>query len=62
MISQQLLILAQRNTDQSEYTMAYALIIGLVVLGLIVVCIPRPRTKHFIEPDQQQEEKKNYKK
>ena len=35
---------------QTEYGLAYALIIGLVVLGLLVVCIPRPRKKDIIDP------------
>lgn len=35
---------------QTEYGLAYALIFGLVVLGLLVVCIPRPRKKELFDP------------
>ena len=35
--------------NQTEYGLAYALIFGLLTLGLIVVCIPRPRKKDLYE-------------
>ena len=35
---------------QTEYGMAYALIFGLIVLGLLVVCVPRPRKKDLFDP------------
>lgn len=53
---------AQVEPAQTEYFVAYALIIGMVVLGLLVVCIPRPRTKHFVEPEEAAENSKQKKK
>ncbi len=35
---------------QTEYGLAYALIFGLLVLGLLVVCVPRPRKKELYDP------------
>ncbi|MEM7452925.1 MAG: hypothetical protein AAF456_01095 [Planctomycetota bacterium] len=39
---------------QQEYGLAYGLVFALVFLGLLVVCIPRPRKKELIvEPKKQ---------
>ena len=51
-----LTLLAQRNEGQTEYFMAYALIVAVVLLGTLAVCIPRPRQKHFVEPEENVEE------
>lgn len=44
---------------QSEYLTAYGLVIGLILLGLLAVCVPRPRQKHFIEPEEVQQKNKS---
>ncbi|MEM9411496.1 MAG: hypothetical protein AAGA30_10305 [Planctomycetota bacterium] len=55
----QMLLIAQRNQQgQTEYMAAYALTIGLILLGLIAVCVPRPRVKHFVEPEEEDPKKK----
>lgn len=36
--------------EQSEYAMAYALTAGFVVLGMLLVCVPRPRKSDFADP------------
>ena len=36
---------------QTEYGLAYALTLGLLFLGLLVVCIPRPRRKELYDPE-----------
>ena len=38
---------------QSEYGTAYAIVFGLLFLGLLVVCIPRPRRKNYLSPDEE---------
>ncbi len=54
-----LLAQAEETTGyaQTEYLTAYGLVAGLVLLGLLAVCIPRPRQKHFIEPEQVEKKK-----
>lgn len=42
---------------QTEYPVAYGLIAALVLLGLLAVCIPRFRKKHFIEPEGEDKKK-----
>ena len=37
--------------EQTEYGLAYALISGLVLLGLIAVCVPRFRKKDITDPE-----------
>ncbi|MCH2184045.1 MAG: hypothetical protein MK108_18760 [Mariniblastus sp.] len=44
--------------NQTEYGLAYALIFGLLMLGLIVVCIPRPRKKELFDPNKQKKKRK----
>ena len=46
----------QRGYEQTEYMAAIALTIAMILLGLVTVCAPRPRTKHFVEPVQPDEE------
>ena len=43
--------------SQSEYYLAYSLIVAMVLLGVIVVCVPRVRKKHFVEPETPGEDK-----
>ncbi len=43
---------------QEEYTLAYALTFGFLLLGLLVVCIPRPRKSEFVDPVQAEKDKK----
>ena len=43
--------------NQTEYGLAYALVFGLLMLGLIVVCIPRPRKKELVDPNQKKKRK-----
>ena len=62
LLTQMLLPIAQAESIQSEYLAAYALTAGMVLLGLLVVCIPRPRAKHFVEPEGEDEPKKKKKK
>ncbi len=45
--------------QQSQYTLAYALIFAIVFLGFLVVCIPRPRKRTYKSAE---EEKKFLKK
>lgn len=35
---------------QTEYGLAYSLTAALVLLGVLLVCIPRPRKKDFEDP------------
>jgi hypothetical protein len=43
--------------NQSEYLMSYALVAALVVLGMLVVCIPRPRKAKYLTKEQLAKEK-----
>ncbi len=43
--------------SQSEYYLAYSLIVAMVLLGAIVVCVPRIRKKNFVEPETPGEDK-----
>ena len=49
---------AQRGYEQTEYIAAICLTIAMIVLGLIAVCAPRPRTRHFVEPEETEEDLK----
>ena len=42
---------------QSEYLMAYALVAACIVLGMLVVCVPRPRKKKYMTRQQIAKEK-----
>lgn len=44
--------------NQSEYMLSYALVAAFVILGMLVVCVPRPRKKEFLTREQIAKEKK----
>lgn len=44
--------------QQSQYTLAYALIFAIVFLGFLVVCIPRPRKPVYKSEAEEKEAKK----
>ena len=44
--------------EQTEYLLAYALVFAFVILGMLVVCIPRPRKTKFVDPEQAAKDKK----
>jgi hypothetical protein len=44
--------------EQQEYLLAYALVFAFLILGMLVVCIPRPRKKGFVEPGEAAKEKR----
>lgn len=44
--------------EQTEYGLAYALIFAFLFLGMLVVCIPRPRKKGFVDPAEAAKEKR----
>lgn len=44
--------------EQTQYLYAYGLIAAFLLLGMLVVCIPRPRKKGFIDPQQAEKEKR----
>ena len=49
-----ILIFAQ----QTQYTLAYALIFAILFLGFLVVCLPRPRSKVYSTPAEEKQAKK----
>ena len=44
--------------EQTEYGLGYALIFAFLILGLLVVCIPRPRKKGFVDPAEAAKQKR----
>jgi len=44
--------------QQSQYTLAYALIFAIVFLGFLVVCVPRPRKPAYRSEEEEKEAKK----
>lgn len=48
--------------QQTQYTMAYALIIAIVFLGYLVVAIPRPRKTAYGSDEEERQAKKNLEK
>ncbi len=44
--------------QQSQYTLAYALLFAVVFLGFLVVCIPRPRKPAYRSADEEKQLKK----
>ena len=44
--------------EQSQYTLAYALIGAIIFLGFLVVCIPRPRKKVYKSEEAEKDAKK----
>ncbi len=49
----------RQTGGQTEYGLAYALILGVLVLGLVVVCVPRPRKKELIDPNANKKQRKH---
>ena len=43
---------------QTEYLLAYGLIFGFLLLGMLVVCIPRPRKSQYLDPVAAEKERK----
>lgn len=43
--------------NQSEYMLSYALVAAFVILGMLVVCIPRPRKVKYLTKEQLAKEK-----
>ena len=48
----------QLIAEQSQYTLAYALVAAIVFLGFLVVCIPRPRKKVYKSEEAEKDAKK----
>ena len=46
------LFLAQQY-DQTEYGMGYLLVAAFIVLGLLAICVPRPRRSNFLDPEEE---------
>lgn len=44
--------------EQQEYVLGYALVFAFLILGMLIVCIPRPRKKGFVDPSQAAKEKR----
>ena len=44
--------------EQKEYLLAYALVFAFLILGMLIVCIPRPRKKGFFNAAQAAKEKR----
>jgi hypothetical protein len=44
--------------NQTEYGLAYGLIFAFLLLGMLVVCIPRPRKQGFVDPAEAAKEKR----
>ena len=44
--------------EQTEYLLAYALTFACVILGFLIVCIPRPRKVADLSPEEVAKEKK----
>jgi uncharacterized protein with WD repeat len=43
--------------EQKEYLLAYCLIFAFLLLGMLIVCIPRPRKSEFINKEQAAKDK-----
>ena len=43
--------------EQKEYLLAYLLVFACLILGMLVVCIPRPRKKEFVDKEQAAKDK-----
>lgn len=44
--------------EQTEYLLAYALVFAMLILGMLLVCVPRPRKKGFMDPETIAKEKR----
>ena len=58
----ELLAQVQTGYEQTEYMVAIGLTVAMVVLGLVAVCAPRIRKKHFIEPEETEDVSKGRRK
>lgn len=38
--------------EQQEYLLAYGMVFAFLILGMLVVCIPRPRKNDFVIPEE----------
>ena len=45
------LLLAFADYKQTEYLAAYGLVAAFLVLGMLVVCVPRPRRAEDLDPE-----------
>jgi len=43
--------------EQTEYLLAYCLIFAFLILGMLIVCIPRPRKSEFVDKEQAAKDK-----
>ena len=43
--------------EQTEYFLGYSLTFAMILLGLLVVCIPRPRKAKYLTPDEERKQK-----
>ncbi len=43
--------------EQQEYFLGYALTFAMIFLGMLVVCIPRPRKHRFLTKQEEEKEK-----
>jgi hypothetical protein len=50
MMSTLIFLLMQADYKQTEYPKAYLLLAAMILLGVVAVCVPRHRTRHFVEP------------
>jgi hypothetical protein len=44
--------------NQTEYGLAYGLVIGLITLGVLAICVPRPRKKDLPENLKKEQDEK----
>jgi len=44
------------------YYLEYLLVLAFVFFGLLLVCVPRPRKRNMLTPEQEAQEKKKQKK
>ena len=45
--------------EQKEYLLAYGLVAACLLLGMLIVCIPRPRQSEVVDKEQAAKDKKN---
>ena len=45
--------------EQTEYLLAYGLVAACLLLGMLIVCIPRPRKSEVVDKEQAAKDKKN---
>ena len=59
---QHLFFILAQNYEQTEYGLAYAMVFGLIFLGILMLCVPRPRKKALFDPEAAKGKKKKRKK